>query len=66
MRPIERAAGLTLEGGEAAISGGGREGRALRLIQRKSKEVRQKVAEASPCDGQWSYLLRQAGVGMRV
>lgn len=53
MRPIERAAGLILEGGEAAIPGGGREGRALRLIQRKSKEVRQEAAEASPGDGQW-------------
>lgn len=41
---VERVPELALEGGEAAVSGGGRVGRALRHIQRKSREARQKMA----------------------
>lgn len=56
MRPVEWAPGLALGGGEAAFSGGGRVGRALGRIERKPKEARQKVAEASICDGQQEWV----------
>ena len=57
MRPIAKVPGLALEPeGLLFPEAGGKEGLPAEQMQRKLKEVRQKVAEASPGDRQQSDL----------